>query len=151
MYTPLRCGVVITEPPGEWEEPDAIGWAHRGRSSILIECKASRADYQADAKKPQRRERSAKFGVGRYRFYMARKGLILADELPEGWGLLEVVGPRVCVRRWSAEHEYAQERELMLLWGECRRIHRMEAGETFNTKAGRRLAPLVALVKEAKS
>ncbi len=91
------------------EIPDAIGWLRSG-VSLLIECKASRADFLSDAVKPSRRSSKASVsggpepsnaeppikpprkteGLGAYRFYLAPSGLLHPDELPEGWGLLEL-------------------------------------------------------------
>lgn len=83
-----RASVVITElVAGFGEIPDAIGWMPRCRP-VLIECKASRSDFKADAGKYFRREPSA--GVGQLRYFMAPKGMIRTEELPENWGLLEV-------------------------------------------------------------
>ncbi|MES3674623.1 hypothetical protein QC589_01570 [Halomonas elongata] len=48
--------------------------------------KVSRADFLADSKK---RHRHAG-GVGSWRYFMCPEGLISADELPVGWGLLWV-------------------------------------------------------------
>ncbi len=33
--------------------------------------------------------------MGGHRYYMAPKGLLKAEDLPEGWGLLEVAGKKV--------------------------------------------------------
>jgi len=41
--------LVITEMTA-WESPDALGWKS-SESTTLVECKASRADFLADAKK----------------------------------------------------------------------------------------------------
>lgn len=91
------------------EIPDAIGWLRSG-VSLLIECKASRGDFLSDAVKPSRRSGKADApgslaptapkpeikpprkteGLGAYRFYLAPSGLLAPDELPEGWGLLEL-------------------------------------------------------------
>lgn len=93
-----KCGIVITEkhaPHGE--SPDAIGWT--GRNSTLIECKASLADFRRDKDKWFR---SSAPGLGQQRFYMAEVGVIPVDELPEGWGLLEVRGNVV---RTVVEHK----------------------------------------------
>lgn len=87
------------------EIPDAIGWLRSG-VSLLVECKASRGDFLSDAVKPSRRSaKSAGLavpepvvkgprkteGLGAYRFYFAPSGLLAPEELPEGWGLLELV------------------------------------------------------------
>jgi hypothetical protein len=67
------------------EKPDAIGW--RDGLSILIECKASRADFLADRKKPFRIDPSQ--GMGDWRFILAPEGVVQrCGEIPEGWGLL---------------------------------------------------------------
>jgi len=59
--------------------PDAIGWK-KACHSVLVECKVSRADFLADREKP---------------YYLAAKGLIRIEELPAGWGLLEICGREV--------------------------------------------------------
>jgi len=51
------CAIVITDMShGSSETPDAIGW--HGAQSYLIECKASLADYRADAQKSCQRRAS---------------------------------------------------------------------------------------------
>lgn len=80
--------VVITElTTSSSETPDAIGFGSGGFST-LIECKASRVDFLADRKKHFRR--NPETGMGHSRYFMAPVGLLRADELPEGWGLIEV-------------------------------------------------------------
>lgn len=86
------CKLVLTERVSSLgEAPDAIGWAD-ARNSILIECKASRADFRRDKDKWFRQEG---LGMGQRRYFMAAEGVIPHDEIPEGWGLLEVVGTKV--------------------------------------------------------
>ncbi len=82
-----RCTVVFVEGLAVTEEvPDAIGF--RGPlDSILVECKASRADFLADRKKSFRIH--PELGMGRFRFYFAPTGMIHPRELPDGWGLVE--------------------------------------------------------------
>lgn len=83
-----NCKVVIKDPFKAYttngEQPDAIGW--RDGLSILIECKASRADFLADKKKKFRAEPET--GMGDWRFYMCPVGVIKPEDLPDGWGLL---------------------------------------------------------------
>lgn len=87
-----RCGVVLTEAGGGCMEiPDAIGWRIGGRWSILVEVKVSRADFFRDAKKAQR-IRGDLIGIGRERVYMTPAGLLSPEEIPPGWGLVEI-GP----------------------------------------------------------
>lgn len=86
------CHVAISECRSGWtgEIPDAIGFRAAGHKqtdgSIVVECKTSRSDFLADRKKAHRLEG----GLGNWRYFMAPAGLIRADEVPLGWGLLEV-------------------------------------------------------------
>src|SRR6516165_4975671 len=90
-----RCGIVLSEQGcASGEMPDAIGWKGKCHS-ILIECKVSRADFLADAEKPWRKDGSIALGCERY--YLAPKGMLRKDELPAGWGLLEVHARKVSV------------------------------------------------------
>lgn len=89
-----RCTVVLEElcaATGNSENPDAIGWY--SSQTLLIECKASRSDFLADRKNSFRVDPSR--GMGMYRYFMAPKGMLRPDEMPERWGLLEVSGRRV--------------------------------------------------------
>jgi DNA repair protein MmcB-like len=81
-----KCKVVITEKASSYEICDALGFksAHH---SILIECKTSRADFRADAKKWFRKDG---YGMGQQRYFLAPKNIIPREELPIGWGLLEI-------------------------------------------------------------
>ena len=69
---------------------------------MLVECKASRADFLADREKPFRQKQEN--GVGCERYYMAAKGLIRIQELPAGWGLLEVCGREIAKTKPSAKN-----------------------------------------------
>lgn len=69
------------------ELPDVI--AFDSRTSTVIECKVSRSDFLKDKNKPFRI--NANQGMGDYRFYCAPKGLIKQEELPRGWGLIEIL------------------------------------------------------------
>ena len=82
-----RCGVILSEQScATGEIPDAIGWKGQCRS-VVVECKASRADFLADARKDFRlRPEEA---LGAERIYMAPAGIIATHELPASWGLLE--------------------------------------------------------------
>jgi len=106
----VGCGAVIAELKSVgFEIPDSIGW--KNGASILVECKLSRADFLADAKKPFRCEPDR--GMGNFRFYMCREGMVNPDELPAKWGLIwvngkgkarQVVGPRGNI--WNHQKEY---------------------------------------------
>jgi len=93
-----RCPVVLSElHTAAGEIPDAIGWLHNGMVSILVECKASQADYRCELKKPHRRVES--FGgwpaAGHERWFLTPPGLVSADDVLDGWGLAEVRGRQV--------------------------------------------------------
>lgn len=84
------CHVAVSECRSGWsgEIPDAIGFRAAGfdDGSVVVECKTTRSDFLADRKKGHR----ISGGMGNWRYFMAPTGLIRADELPAGWGLLEV-------------------------------------------------------------
>ncbi len=85
-----RCDIVLSEQGcSSGEMPDAIGWKARNHS-ILIECKASRSDFLADAAKPWRRNPA--IALGCERLFAVPQGMLRVEELPAGWGLLEVDG-----------------------------------------------------------
>ena len=78
----LGLGVIASETVTTANDiPDVIGWAYG--LSYLIECKASKADFNADAKKPQR---SNGTGMGNFRYYFTPVGLIAPTSLPSGLG-----------------------------------------------------------------
>ena len=84
------CGVILSEQScASGETPDAIGWK-RGCHSVLVECKASRADFLIDREKPFRRKPES--GMGCERFYLTPAELLRTEDLPVGWGLLELRG-----------------------------------------------------------
>jgi hypothetical protein len=83
-----KCGIILAEQYcATGEVPDVIGWKGRCKS-VLVECKATRADFLADAAKPFRQK--PEDGMGCQRFYMAPAGIIASHELPKHWGLLEL-------------------------------------------------------------
>lgn len=90
-----RCGIVLSEQACcTGEVPDVIGWKGKCHS-VLIECKVSRADFLADRQKPWRQ--NPDLGVGCERFYLAPSNLIKPQELPVGWGLLELSRRKVSI------------------------------------------------------
>lgn len=97
-----RCGVVLSEQACvSGEMPDAIGWK-RASHSVLVECKVTRADFLADRGKPFRAKPEQ--GVGSERFYLTPPGLVKVEELPVGWGLLELRRGRVEIVHPSAKN-----------------------------------------------
>ena len=97
-----RCGVVLSEQACvSGEMPDAIGWK-RANHSVLVECKVTRADFLADGAKLFRQKPEQ--GVGCERFYLTPPALVKPEELPCGWGLLELRRGRIEVLQNSAKN-----------------------------------------------
>ncbi len=114
-----RCSVVITDMVSSaGETPDAIGF--NSFRTILIECKASRADFRADALKASRHHGR---GMGNERYFLAVAGVLKPEEMPEGWGLLEV-WPEGNIRQKRAPvySPANREGEMSLLVSAIRRI-----------------------------
>jgi len=68
------------------ETPDVIGFNSSG--SFLLEAKTTKRDFLNEHKKWARRNPS--LGMGDWRFYITKKGLLKIEELPDMWGLIEV-------------------------------------------------------------
>jgi len=84
-----HCGVAAPELITYCDEqPDAIGWRSRGAICVLVECKATRADFLQDRKKCFRQ--MPWDGVGNKRYFMTPPGIVGLNDLPPDWGLLEV-------------------------------------------------------------
>lgn len=85
----LQCSVVFKErSAAPSEQPDCLGFKY-GSKSFLIECKASRADFLADKKKGFRRNPDD--GMGDERYFIAPVGMLKLNEMPDGWGLIEMM------------------------------------------------------------
>ena len=102
-----RCVVILPEARhnATIEIPDAIGWTYDGRS-LVVECKASRADFLADKKKPHRQ-----FGMGTFRYFLAPKGILFQSDFPGpfdsqpcSWGWIEPRGSKFKVMLHSESH-----------------------------------------------
>ena len=97
-----RCGVVLSEQACvSGEMPDALGWK-QACHSVLVECKVTRADFLADRAKPFRTKPEK--GVGSERFYLTPASLLKREELPAGWGLLELRRARIEMLQASAKN-----------------------------------------------
>ena len=118
-----RCGVILSEQACvSGEMPDAIGWK-RACHSVLVECKVSRADFLADRAKPFRQKPDG--AVGCERFYFAPRTLIRSEELPPGWGLLELHNRKIEMIRASKKNLRSEEGfrcEMNLLLASLRRV-----------------------------
>jgi hypothetical protein len=117
------CGVVLSEQScASGETPDAIGWK-RACHSVVVECKLSRADFLADGEKPFRQ--NPKLAMGCERYYLAQSGLIACEELPAGWGLLEIRGREIRLAHPSSKDLRSARgfrREMNLLLASLRRV-----------------------------
>jgi hypothetical protein len=97
-----RCGIVLSEQGcASGEMPDAIGWKGKCHS-VLVECKLSRADFLTDREKQWRTD--AEIALGCERYYVAPRGLLRVEELPDGWGLLEMHAREMVVSRKSKKN-----------------------------------------------
>jgi hypothetical protein len=119
-----RCGIVLSEQScASGETPDVIGWKDSCRS-VLIECKISRSDFLADREKPFRQKPET--GMGCERFYLVPQGMIIKDDLPHGWGLLEYKRREITVTvkpsRQSQRTEIGLMWEMNLLLASLRRV-----------------------------
>lgn len=150
------CGVVLTEFTANGsEQPDAIGWRDGGRWSILVECKASVADFKADRHKPSRLAHHLR--IGKERWYMVPRGLIAPGDTPLGWGLLEVGRRQVRVAvappqvrgngfGWSGsldEYGDAAANELPFLYSALRRHHCRTCFKDINSRERRSVECLI--------
>jgi hypothetical protein len=126
-----RCGVVLSEQACvSGEMPDAIGWK-RACHSVLVECKISRADFLADRTKPFRQKPA--IGVGCERFYLVPRALVRPEELPAGWGLLELRNRRIDMIRASKKNFRSDDGfrcEMNLLLASLRRVEIRIAPQT---------------------
>lgn len=117
------CGVVLSEQScANGETPDAIGWK-RACHSVMIECKISRADFLADRAKPFRLKPEK--GMGCERFYLAPAGMLRPEDIPQGWGLLELRNrkvERIVVASTKMRSAAGFRHEMNLLLASLRRV-----------------------------
>ena len=119
----VKCPLVLSEFHTHIDErPDAIGFLHSGGTSILVECKVSESDYYADRQKPFRKDPDK--GVGNFRWFLTPKGLVRESmSVPAGWGLLEVCGRVIRVRKWATEMKKDSEAETIILYSVVNRLN----------------------------
>ena len=103
------------------ELPDVI--AFTSRDSTVIECKVSRSDFLRDKNKPFRINSNQ--GMGDSRYYCAPKDLIKPEELPQWWGLIEILpsGKMRKSRESCGVHKKNIEAEQYLLFYYARRAY----------------------------
>lgn len=127
-----NCTLVLTElvTGGMFREsPDAWGWNTGKNCSMLVECKASRADFRSDLKNKWFRNPRFHFGMGAYRWYLAPMGMLHEKELPKGWGLLEVQPTGGVVQKVESQRfKWSAQREIGFLTSAIRRFHLPDLG-----------------------
>ena len=101
------------------ENPDV--WGTNGFESVMVEVKTSRGDFLKDRRKFTRRKEGEMFAVGNYRFYLVPKGLVVPEELPERWGLLEWDGGRIVLVKGAERMACENRCELAILCSSMRR------------------------------
>lgn len=101
------------------EIPDVLTM-QSGAHSVLVECKVSRSDFLSDKDKFFRRQED--YGMGDKRYYAAPVGLIKPEELPDGWGLLEVEERRIREIVEPKHKEANKRRECLMLMSALRRL-----------------------------
>jgi hypothetical protein len=82
-----------------------------GGFSTLIECKVSRADFFSDRKKHFRKHPEQ--GMGHRRYFMAPVGMLMPEDLPKNWGLIEVYEKTATGRR--RRHEIVKANHLPII------------------------------------
>lgn len=116
-----RSPVVLTELKSSAQECPDVWGVLRGKSTVLIECKASRADFLADAQKLFRQYPET--GAGNFRYFLAPVGMLSVQELPDKWGLLEIRDTgRVRRVHPAVYQECNREAELQMLTSVLRRL-----------------------------
>lgn len=120
------------------ETPDVIAFGGPV-ASIVVEVKVSRADFLADRKKLWRANPS--MGMGSHRIYCAPEGMLKLEELPEGWGLLNVSAtgkatlthrpwpssPRVRFLHWQYGQPRSEKNEVAVMLSALRRLQQLGA------------------------
>lgn len=61
-------------------------WRSKGYRAVAYEIKVSRADFKRELEQPVKRIYAEK--ISHECFFVVPRGLVLADEIPDGWGLM---------------------------------------------------------------
>ena len=103
------------------ENPDV--WGYDGCYSAVIEVKTSHSDYLSDKKKWCRSKEAEEVGLqaGTFRWYLCPEGVIKAEEVPDGWGLLYWNGSKIEHIKGAPRHENTSRADLLILSSILRR------------------------------
>lgn len=111
--------VVMAELVASVEEhPDVIGWKYG--YSTLIECKVSRSDFFADKEKTFRQ--CEERGMGNVRYFAAPHGVLQPQDIPDGWGLLEIRDHQVRELKQPEPKTANKTNEVIMLTSAIRRL-----------------------------
>ena len=98
-------------------------WGFDGNHSAIIEVKTSHADFLSDRKKWCRSKEAEEVGLqaGTFRWYLCPEGVIKAEEVPDGWGLLYWEGSKIEHIKGAPKHENTSRSDLLILSSILRR------------------------------
>lgn len=131
-----RFPIVVKElSTNAMEIPDVI--AFHGGASMLIECKVSRSDFKAD--KDKRWRRIAAEGMGDHRYFAAPEGILKPEEIPGGWGLLEITERCINTLKLPEKQPKNARSELVFLTSVIRRLQLSTAVYALAEHIGSRL------------
>ncbi len=89
----------------------AIGNWSKTVDSVAVEVKISRSDFQRELDDPSKRELWEKEAMECW--FAIPAGLIKPEEIPEGWGLLEVCGEGLRSKRKAPQRRVEQSKAVM--------------------------------------
>ena len=98
-------------------------WGFNGDHTAVIEVKTSHADFLADQKKWYRGEEAENLNLkaGSFRWYLCPEGVIKAEEVPDGWGLLYWNRNKIIQIKGAPEHKNTARADLLILSSILRR------------------------------
>jgi hypothetical protein len=115
-----KSSIIMTEFSTAAQEIPDVLVMQSGAFSVLIECKVSRSDFLSDKNKLYRRWEE--YGMGDHRYYATPKGLIKPEELPDGWGLLEVSEHQINKQVEPHKKKCNKRHECLMLMSALRRL-----------------------------
>ncbi|MDD5511956.1 MAG: hypothetical protein PHI12_14305 [Dehalococcoidales bacterium] len=116
----LKFPIILTEYRSYADSrPDVLGMNHS--HTAVIECKVARSDYFADLKKGHRQWLTQ---IGNRRFYLCPVGLLKADEITNGWGLLYCHPHKITIEKESDffPPEQTRPQEYQIMYSILRRL-----------------------------
>ena len=98
-------------------------WGYDGCYSAVIEVKTSHSDFLSDKKKWCRSKEAEEAGLqaGTFRWYLCPEGVIKAEEVPDGWGLLYWNGNKIEHIKGAPSHKNTARADMLILSSILRR------------------------------